>query len=142
MSIERKETKKKYRPVLSATAIAHIIALAKSEHPLSSRSIEVIATLSPFLAKIENAGVAPAYTEKPVLSLEEKLGMPVPLHSVSKEQLANQTKEVYWNVCYNKYKINPVSCSLVEIEAAREHMYLHDLMSPQEIEEFEATHHK
>lgn len=131
--------KKKYRPVLSATAIAHIIALAKSEHPLSSRSIEVIATLSPFLAKIENAGVAPAYTQAPPKpSLEESLGMV----ETATVQLFGESKEKYWHSCYNKYKINPVSCSLVEIEAAREHMYLHDLMSPEEIEEFEATYHK
>lgn len=126
------KSKKKYRPVLSAGAISHILALAKSESPITSASLEVISILAPFMAKIENDAISAAYEATPKQSLEEKLGIGVPVtHPIV------LAKEAYWEVCYSKYKTNPTSCSLQEIQAAREHMYLHDLMSPQEIAEFE-----
>jgi len=123
---------KKYRPVLSSTAIAHIVALAKSESPLTLQSIEVISTLSPFLAKIENEGIVAAYTVAPPKpSIEESLGMVAPTPFL--------TKEEGWEYCYNKYLLDPTLCSMVEINAAREHMYLEGLMSKEEVAEFESN---
>ena len=130
---------KKYRPVLSAGAISHILALAKSENPISTTSLEVIGILAPFMAKIENDAISAAYEATPKMSLEEKLGigMPSSMHSMEVLKIPTVSKEEYWEQCYNKYKSNPISCTLSEIQAAREHMYLHDLMSPQEVREFE-----
>ena len=125
---------KKYRPVLSSSAIAHIVALAKTESPISSASVEVIATLAPFLAKIENSGITAAYTSNPKKSLEESLGLTSPLdvpHSTN-------SKEERWEWAYAKYALNPTECSLSEIQAAREHMYLNDLMTEEEALDFEA----
>ena len=137
------QAKKKYRPVLSATAIAHIVSLAKSESPISSASIEVIGILAPFLAKIENAGIAEAYEIKPPkMTIEESLGLQAPITTLASKyspspDTAYLSKEELWKVCYDKYSLDPISCSVSEIQAAREHMYLNDLMSPEEIEDFE-----
>ena len=130
------KSKKKYRPVLSAGAISHILALAKSESPITSASLEVISILAPFMAKIENDAISAAYEATPKQSLEEKLGIGMPLPN-KHETTMTLTKEEYWESCYAKYKNLPTECTLKEIQAAREHMYLHDLMSPQEIAEFE-----
>ena len=138
----------KYRPVLTATQIAHMLALCKREQPLSNESLSLISTLSPFMAKIENAGIVPAYTIKGTAtkSLLDRLG------GGSSEPCSNQPaqgtdaahrdgvlKEVYWEQSYQAYKADPASCSLAQIEAAREWMYLHELFSPTEKEEFEAS---
>ena len=125
----------KYRPVLTATQILHILTLAKTESPISSASISLIATLAPFQAKIENAGIAPAYTTTPIVSATslEGLGALAPLETTP------YNKEEYWQRCYTKYSANPVACSLEEIHAAKEHMYLHELMSAEEVAEFEAA---
>lgn len=47
-------------------------------------------------------------------------------------------KVAYWYECYAKYLQNPVSCTLDEIDAANEHKYLNDLMTPLELKAFEA----
>ena len=129
-------TKSKYRPVLTALQITHILELAKLESPLSDLSISVISTLSPFEAKIKNAGISPAYTPKPVKqSTLESLGG---LSSTSIEQANNMSKEEYWAQCYAKYVLSPITCSLEEIQAATEHKYLNDLLNPKELAAFEA----
>jgi len=131
---------KKYRPVLTAGLVDHIMFLAKSESPISQESIELISILAPFQAKIKNAGVAEAYSTTAKPSLEEQLGMPsatVP----TVFQLGATTylsKEEYWAACYHIYLRSPSLLSLEEIQAAREHMYLHDLMSDDEMRLFES----
>ena len=127
-----KANTKKYRPVLSACMIDHIVSLAKTESPISSESITLLGILAPFQAKIQNEGITPAYVTVPTKSLEESLGLEVPVtHPLG------MAKEAYWESCYNSYKLNPASCSLQEIQAAREHMYLEGLMSEEEVVEFE-----
>ena len=125
----------KYRPVLTAADIGHILYLAKMEAPISSASVRILGILAPFQAKIENAGIKPAYVEKPykakVNSLES-LGF-------SKPAIVDMPKEVYWEASYNKYKGSHSNCSLEEIRAAQEHMYLNDLMSPEELFTFESA---
>lgn len=130
----------KYRPVLTARMIEHIIALAKQENPISSESIEVLGILAPFQAKIQNAALTPAYTSAPPKpSIEESLGMNQPATVPTSLYGVHSKKEVYWQACYSKYIINPLSCTVEEIQAAREHMYLHDKMSEEEKEKFEAA---
>lgn len=129
-------SKSKYRPVLTALQIKHILKLAKLESPLSDASLSVISTLSVFAAKIDNAGIAPAYTlssSKPKESLLASLGDTDTLAELEREgDIARLSKEQYWEECFDKYSTNPSSCTVEEIKAAEEHMYLNDLMSPEQ----------
>ena len=124
----------KYRPVLTASQITHILTLCKQEQPISAESFNVISILAPFEAKIAARAVTPAYTtaaRSKANSLEALGGAaPTPEPEITKEQ--------YWEQCYNKYRHYPASCTVEEIHAAQEHMYLHDLMSAEETAEFEA----
>lgn len=138
MSTHPQATKTKYRPVLTAAQITHILALAKSESPLSDLSISIISTLSPFAAKIANAGITPAYETKPakLSTLEALGGAMTPKDNFFSSHHA--TKEQYWEDCYNKYQFSPSSCNLEEIRGMQEHKYLHDLMTEAELTAFEA----
>lgn len=135
----------KYRPSLSAEQVYHILDLAKNESPLSSLSITVIATLAPFQAKIDNLGLKPAYITSPRVSktsleaLGEVLDYPSSRSNRPKdlESPIAFNKEQAWLEAYNKYSSNPSSCSLEEIIYAKEHMYLNDLMTLEEREQFE-----
>lgn len=126
----------KYRPVLTATQIEYILNLARIDlihaHQIgadTTLSTSIISTLAPFQAKIENAGISPAYTITPKATLLEQLG--------EAESVDNGTKEIYWKQCYEKYCSAPNFCSLTEIQAAREYRYLNDLMTPEEMVAFE-----
>lgn len=143
-------TRSKYRPVLTAAQIVHILALAKLESPLSDLSISVISTLAPFQAKIENSGILPAYTAVPPKpSTLESLGGSMLGRSINGMDASlvlldeiglrktDKSKEEYWARCYAKYCLEPTICSLEEIQAATEHKYLNDLMSPEEVAAFE-----
>lgn len=128
----------KFRPVLTASQIAQILNLAKSEKPLTSASLSLISTLAPFMAKIENAGITAAYTlAEPKPDLLSSLGA-VSSAASSNNQSNLQTKEEIWEEAYHKYTSNPVSCSLQEIRDAKEHAYLNDLMTKEEEEAFES----
>tara|TARA_R110000803_G_scaffold207182_1_gene274960 strand:+ start:4344 stop:4775 length:432 start_codon:yes stop_codon:yes gene_type:complete len=126
----------KYRPVLTAEQIEHILTLAKLESPMSSASISILGSLSPFFAKIQNKAVNAAYstTEKSSKFSIESLG-----GSATGPDLAPNVgdKEEYWERCYNQWLIDPTSLSLNGIEAANEHRYLHGIMTPEEQASFE-----
>ena len=126
----------KYRPVLTAEQIEHILTLAKLESPISATSFSVIATLSPFYAKIQNNAVTAAYstTEKSSKFSVAGLGGPAQPDNTS----ATAKKETYWEACYNQWLITPTEMSLAGIEAANEHRYLHGLMTPEEQVAFES----
>lgn len=138
----RNKATPKYRPVLTAEQILHIIQLAKLEEPISMVSISLISTLSPFAAKIDNAGIVPAYSTSPVYKLSitdktlSKLGAEVnqeieSMHLISKEER--------WAKAYAKRMLDPVSCSLVEIADAKSHAYLNDLMGSDELADYETA---
>jgi hypothetical protein len=138
----------KYRPVLTALQIEHILYLAKSERPMAALSLSLISTLAPFQAKIQNAGINAAYSTSPKMGLMESLGVEAGAETapaISSDYnnsaiiptSASYNKQAYWKHCYNKFKADPVSCSLREIEASQEHAYLNELMSPEEIAAFE-----
>lgn len=134
----------KYRPVLTASQIQHILALAKKENPLSDASVSVIATLAPFQAKIENAGIKPAYIDAPPRPdlLESLGGTRTPAEKMENPpKLASPpvSKEERWEQAYIKWSLNPSACTLQEIKDAQEHRYLHDLMSPEEVSSFEQS---
>lgn len=137
---------KKYRPVLTKEQIDHILSLAKREIPISDLSVSLIASLAPFTAKIESNAVLPAYTEKPRVSLAESLGFTtsatfhddmigVPEYTAPPGK--QFTKEEFWAASYAKYLIDPASCTMAEIDGAHEHMYLNELMTPEQLAEFE-----
>jgi len=47
------------------------------------------------------------------------------------------SKEQWNEVCYNKTLKHPEQCCLADLEGAREHKYLNDLMMPEEVEQYE-----
>lgn len=133
----------KYRPSLSAETIEHLIVLAKKDllsyEPVNQKaSTLALSILAPFQAKIQNSGIVPAYSvsDKIPLTLAESLGMV----TVSTVQTNNPslTKEEYWEQCYHKTLQSPETCTLAEIEASKEHKYLNDLMTPEELASFES----
>lgn len=157
-----RSTKAKYRPPLSNAQITHILELAKMEKPyISQLSMSVIATLVPFQAKIDNDCVAAAYTtsDKPKLSDIQALGGTTtgtggPVAADLPNDFAwaassntptgggdgGGTKEQYWEACFKKTKQHGYKgCSLAEIQAANEHRYINDLMSPEEEEHHELS---
>ena len=136
----------KYRPVLTANQITHILNLAKLENPLSDISLSVISTLSVFQTKIDNAAVLPAYSsiqstasasnavtreEKQLLDLGE-----IPATSTTTDTAS--TKEVLWEQAYQLYIADPTACSIATLSAAQEHMYLNDLMTAEQEAAWEA----
>ncbi len=131
---------------------------------LDNANLSVLSTLAPFAAKIETAALVPAYKPAPARAPKpsqlESLGgtaggpssyetshdtgslSPDSLVAREAEQeeapIEAATKEEYWEACYHKTLSTPTACTLTEIEAAREHKYLNDLMTPAELEAFEA----
>lgn len=123
----------KYRPVLSASHITHIIALCKRD--MSAESLRVISILSPFQYKIENESVTPAYTEQPKLTELDKLGFAEPIETTanlrySTENVAN---------LYAVWKQSPGSLNLNQLKQVKEFMYENDLMTPAEESEYERS---
>jgi hypothetical protein len=129
----------KFRPVLTAVQINKILELAKLEQPLSLDAISLIATLSPFQAKILNQGITPAYTLAPAKAKVNSLESLGGTYNASNPHHIDDSmsKKTYWEMCYIEYTSAPASCTLDQIQAAREHMYLNDLMSADEMVEFE-----
>jgi len=134
MNQRTKQVAAKYRPVLTATQIQKILALAKTEIPLSIESISIISTLAPFAAKIENAGIVAAYSTSPA---KPKVGSLESLGGTASPVDDTLSKEEYWELCHSKYNSQPENCSLAEIEGAQEYRYLNGLMSAEEAITFE-----
>lgn len=137
-------TNTKYRPVVTPEEITLIHELLKAKYlahletnyadideSLLLGAIRKFATLR---AKVDNNAIAPAYTTTEKPNLLESLGG-TPAASAAPAAL---TKEQYWEVCYQKYSADSLSCSIGEIEAAQEHRYLNDLMTPDEVARYEA----
>ena len=128
----------KYRPSMTAAQIAKIVSLCKQEQPMSLESMTIVGILAPFQAKIENSAMKASYTTVDKPSLMEQLGAAAPApDSYTFQGEVFSRKEVYWLACYNYYCEHRELMSLVEIVAAKEHMYLNDLMSPEEATAFE-----
>ena len=131
----------KYRPSLTTAQIIKITNLAISENPITNESIQLIATLSPFLAKIENGALAAAYVPTPRTSSNslEALGAGTSTVQGTLPTPTAPTKEQRWEASYAQYLANPLSCNAITIMEAKEHMYLNDLMSTEEMAEFETA---
>ena len=131
----------KYRATVTASMVAKILYLARTESPITEESIQLVAKFAPLQAKIDNAGLAIAYTTSPKESTLESLGEVDSslLNTYTLDTLLYSSKEAYWEACYLKYVDVPHDCDISTIAAAKEHMYINDLMSEEEIAEFEAT---
>lgn len=122
----------KHRPTLTREQIVRIIELARTP-TISDLDLQLISSLVPYLSKIDNATVVPAYNTTSRASVLEQLGGPISQIS----HVTQESKEEYWSTCYTKYAAHPEVCTVLEIQAAKEHMYLHNLMNEQEVAEFE-----
>lgn len=133
----------KYRPVLTASQILHVLKLAKTESPISEASFQLIAQLAPFAAKIDAAAITPAYSTTPRVSLLESLGesnITASSAASSNSQANYQSKEELWEAAYNKVQsLGAASCTLQELRDSQEYAYLNDLMSSEELAAFEAS---
>lgn len=152
----------KYRPTLIAsevTLLAHLLHLAKNgllatldmpfntNCPTLLNATEDIVTaskkLSLLAAKIEGGFDTPAYIAKPRVSTTslEALGE-VTLVPYTLGTATYPTKEDYWKACWLAYKDTPElipTLSTRERAAIKEHMYMTDLMTPEEDEAFMST---
>ena len=128
-------TKSKVRPTLSASDLEHLLYLCKSESPISDKSLGLIYRLAPLLAKI--SGSTTAHTHSPTHPVTYPASHPAPTKP-TKPAIATSNLQ-YWEQCHNKYIDSPAECSGNEIEAAQEHRYLNDLMSPDEKAVFESA---
>ena len=150
MTARNSSKEAKYRPVLTASQITYLLEIAKNSIAISygddSDALSIITTLAPFKAKIDNGATNPAYITKSVL----------PKQVISIADLGGTTdSETYierlsptacatskgerWALAHAKFCISPAACTLEEIKGAKEHMYLNDLMSAEEMQAFEAT---
>jgi hypothetical protein len=129
----------KYRPVLTAKDILHILGLAKTEVPLTTASINVIQKLSVFQTKIENSAILPAYSSIRESKAERDTDLLNSLGcnltnstTMTLDSNLHDTKEQYWKASFIKYSQDKKACSLDELHAAQEHRYLNDLMTAEE----------
>lgn len=116
-------TSRKYRPVLSESAISHILSLARKDisHP---SSLEIISSLAPFEYKIRNDSVSPAYTLTPTMSLAEKTGFSSPKKYSPEKSIPE---------LYNSWKVSDsASFTVQELTLIAQYRFENDLMSPEE----------
>lgn len=139
--------KAKYRPPFTASQITFLLALAKADYITSSSavSLECLQILSSYQNKIDSKLLASAYETKGRESLLDSLGggdssaahMAQLPDSATLHATQGMAKEAYWKLCYERYAEDPTLLSVSEIQAAKEHMYLNDLMSAEEIAQHE-----
>ena len=146
-------SKHRYRPALTADEIRVLDSILKDRYLLES-GMEVVTTklttadyviltqlqakVTTLQAKVANNALQAAYVTKkhhiPEIATLESLG-------ASEDMIATvtggETKEQYWETCYAKFVYNPQACTIPEIEAAHEHMYLNGLMTSDEVTAFE-----
>lgn len=128
----------KYRPSLTASQLTYILQLAKNDYAqlASQQALDLISILHPFLAKIEVGAVAVSHTATPIKrdSFETAITYN---KSVSNYPAEFTSKEEYWGHCYDLYANATPNLTIAELQAAKEHMYLNDMMTEEEIAEYE-----
>ena len=127
----------KYRPSLPSHLILKILELSKLEAPMSMESVEIIGILAPFQAKIANGALTPSSVSMGKISTLESLGGEAAPTAYILGNANYQSKEGYWQACYMRYVEDAAACTLEVINSAKEHMYINDLMSPEEAKAFE-----
>jgi len=114
---------KKYRPVLTASQIAHILYLCMEDR--SSEAVRIIGALAPFKAKIDCQGVKAAYTTTPKKSLLEELEGETP---------ENDGKT---GAMYEAWKCGEYVPTLEEIQQIQEWRYSNDMLIREDEKKFE-----
>ncbi|RLE97146.1 MAG: hypothetical protein DRJ63_09540 [Thermoprotei archaeon] len=144
----RSKINKKYRPSLTLGQLTKIVELAQAEEPKSIEAFQLIASLTPYVAKAMIGAVTPSYeavsSEQKAQDKQEALNDSLGLETskeLSPKITANITslpKESYWKLCYQKReRLGASMLSAEENLGAQEYAYLNDLMSAEEIEAFE-----
>lgn len=118
----------KFRPVLSAKQILHIISLAKKDG--SAESLDVLGQLVIFEFKIQNATIRPAYTEHKKPTLSESMGFDDPVKSSGESEVNPES-------LYNSWLVKPESLTIHQLESVRQWRYDHDKMTMDEEKKFE-----
>jgi hypothetical protein len=120
----------KYRPCFTSEIISHLYSLCRNN--ICDKSIEALAVLAPFKAKIENNGISPAYTINKKESLVDSLGIE------NDEEYALLAPNEKRKKAYAKWSLNPDSCNSFELVLVRDYRYFNQLMSPEEVEQYDA----
>lgn len=118
----------KYRPYFSAAELLEIIHTFK-QHPTPAR-MGIIKYLEGYLVKINHGIITPAHV--PVLTAIQKLGFDPVLESMP-------TKTQIMQAAWEKVSLNPSAATPAEIELCMEYKYVHDLMTPKEMKDYEAA---
>lgn len=121
----------KYRPCFTSEQISHIIVLCKKE--LSDSSLSVISVLAPFKAKIENSCIAPAYSLRKKESLVNSLGIE---NDGGYSCLTPDERRAH---AFEKWSQDPNACNVGELELVRDYRFFNDLLSPGELEQYDAA---
>jgi hypothetical protein len=119
----------KYRPVLTATQITHLISLCRAD--LSVESIRCISILAPFEYKIINGVVSPAYTPEPALNLSSKLGFEMAPDVQSMSLEAATRLHLLWK------SGQTANISITEIKEALGVLYVNDCLTEKEESDYE-----
>ena len=113
----------KYRPLLTAAQIGHIIHLCKSD--LSNLSVGVISVLAPFQFKIAHSSVTPAYTPTKIDSLEA-------FDTLSDTTTTESKSETLASKLLTYQTHGPSSLTLRELESVQEYRFINGLMTSEE----------
>ena len=131
-----------FRVTVTAQMVNKIVELARTEQPFPSTiSLEILGKFAGLKGKIDNNAINPAYTTAPAISKLESLGgisQQAPSTAYTLAGTSYSTKEEYWEACYKLYAVSPELCDMTTIMSGKEHAYLNDLMTEEEIAEFEA----
>lgn len=118
-------TEPKYRPVLTANQIKHILKLCRDD--MSAESLRILGVLAQFEHKIRNNAISPAYEQKIEQPLAVDLGFESP-----KPKLYESDESLY-----GRWKSNPAALSINELETVRSYRYQHNLMTKDEESKYE-----
>lgn len=114
--------KDKYRPYFSSEELAELILCLK-QNP-SPKRLGIIKYLESFNIKITHGIIGASATV--ALSLAEKLDL-----------VQEESSELADEILYNTWKLAPENLNPRQIESVMEYRYSHDLMSPQQDQEYE-----
>ena len=119
---------KYYRPSFTSKEITSLTIYLR-KHIEEREAKNLLKKLIPFQAKIDNGILSPSFESVPKESLLESIG------GVNPKTLSPSLASGI--AAYNKYIQYPESCTLPEIESAREYAYMNDLMDQDEMVAYE-----
>ncbi len=124
----------KFRPVLSASQITHLMHLCRRDS--SNESLSCISVLAAFEYKINNNAIAPAYTQSITPSLADSLGFSEPMDALSKLTITDESASE--ENLYQLWMLEPSSLSIKQLQAVRAYRYKNNKMTVDEEAKYEA----